>query len=120
MEVLADFYNEQGVFLSQKVKNLIKKANPDHHYVFNLTNVIVNGQKRGCTGFITNPDNGSCVYITTEYCAAGHFMYRYADGIKDYKGYTNRWDGKNDFQKFGKCIVEALKKTPQEAGDKRI
>ncbi len=115
MSVLADFYNSKGIFLSQKVKNLIKKISPENNYVFNLKNIDVNGQKRGCSGFITNPDTGNVVYLTTEYCQAGHFMYRYAENDHDYRGRTNRWDGRNDFSVFGKKLVEALNQA-----DKRL
>ncbi len=111
MSILADFYNDHGIYLSQKVKNLIKKLNPENNYIFNLKNIDVNGQKRGCSGFITNPDIGNVVYITTEYCMAGHFMYRYAENDHDFRGRTNRWDGKNDFAVFGKKLVEALSQT---------
>lgn len=76
---------------SQKLKNAIEKENPGLEY--HLKNILVNGNCRGTSGFVVNPVNGMTVYVTTEESVLSslHFMYRYADSIKDYTGYHNRW-----------------------------
>lgn len=43
--------------LMTKVKNAVKKA-LGNDIRFKLRNIDINGCKRGCSGFITNPANG--------------------------------------------------------------
>ena len=79
--------------LSVKLKNLIKKEKPEGNFEFFIRNIVINDEKRGCSGFIRNKDNNSVVYVTTEECCGmtNQFMCRYADHIKDFTGYRNRW-----------------------------
>ena len=70
--------------LSVKLKNRFSPA-----YVTALKNVVVNGDKRGCTGFISL--NGAIVYVNTEPCGSLGYMYRTAEHMKDYTGGVNRW-----------------------------
>lgn len=98
-----------------KVKNALKKkrANVD----FQLRNININGDKRGCSGFIVNTDTKTTVYINTEPCM-GNYMYRYADDVKDFTGYHNRWA--HTFSGFIDAIDELLDSSPEEKRDTRI
>ncbi len=106
--------------LARKLKNAIVKANPTGEYEFDIKNISVNGQKRGCSGFIRSLTNGSVVYVTTEELVYSplKYMYRYADNMKDYTGYHNRWATTLD--ELAGNIGELLKSTPTEANDRRI
>ena len=84
------------MLLSTKLKNLITKASKDKDMdlEFHLKNILVNGQKRGCSGFVRNKKNGLIVYVDTERSVLSslkNYMYRYADDVKDFTGYRNRW-----------------------------
>jgi hypothetical protein len=80
------------LILSQKLKNAMLKARPGgkYYYRFDLKNIKVNASKRGCSGFITNTENGSIVYVNTEpiYCG---YMFRYARTTNDYTGDINMY-----------------------------
>ena len=116
------------LILSVKMQNALEKEAEKHGYnlEYNIKNISINGSKRGCSGFVTNTANGSCVYFTTDLSCFSHlgFMYRYADNDKDYKGYLNRWTGLNDDRRpltvLAESIVNLLGKTPKEANDRRI
>ena len=56
------------MLLATKLKNrILLAAKPeDLPLKIELKNIIVNGVKRGCSGFVTNMQTGSCVYIDTE------------------------------------------------------
>lgn len=88
------------IYLKRKIVNLINKALKNNTYDFShLSNIIINGSKRGCSGFILNPINQSCVYINTERSCATwlpRFMYRQAKSVKDFTGATNRWANTSD------------------------
>ncbi len=110
-----------NLVLSKKLQNAIKKANPSGEYEFCLKNIVINGSKRGCSGFIRSIQNDSVVYVTTETSLVAlprPFMYRYADNTKDYTGYHNRWA--DSLENLSKSIVALLEKTPAEARDMRI
>jgi len=72
------------IILSTKLKNQFSPA-----HVVALKNVNINGDKRGCTGFISL--NGAHVYVNTERCGSLGYMYRTAEHTKDYTGGVNRW-----------------------------
>lgn len=80
---------------SRKLKELFKGKN----FTFNLSTININGQKRGCSGFITNPITGKHCYITTEPFFEGGLygdknrtiMMRTAAHLKDYSGGVNQW-----------------------------
>lgn len=101
--------------LMTKVKNAIKRkrANVD----FQLKNININGNKRGCSGFIINTDTKTTVYINTEPCM-GNYMYRYADDVKDFTGYHNRWA--HTFDELIDAIDALLDSSPEEKKDTRI
>lgn len=68
-----------------------------------LKDIVVNGQKRGCSGFIINPFTHKICYITTEHFFDGGkgsglwgdsskaIMMRTAEGLKDFVGGRNHW-----------------------------
>lgn len=70
--------------LSVKLKNRFTSA----HRVA-LKNIRVNGDPRGCSGFISLGDR--IVYVNTEPCGSLGYMYRTAEHLKDYTGGVNRW-----------------------------
>lgn len=108
------------LILSTKLKNAINKQANGMDLTFTLKHISINGQKRGCSGFIRNNANNSVIYVTTEEpCLSTlHYMYRYADSEKDYRGYCNRWA--NTLDELASAICTCLHKTPQEANDRRI
>jgi hypothetical protein len=72
------------IILSTKLKN---RFSPD--YVVTLRNITINGDKRGCSGFISHGD--AIVYVNTEYFSSLGYMYRTAESRNDYTGGVNRW-----------------------------
>ena len=70
--------------LSTKLKNQFSPS-----YTVTLKNISVNGDKRGCSGFVSLGD--SIVYVNTEPCGSMGLMYRTAKHIKDYEGGVNQW-----------------------------
>lgn len=80
------------LLLATKLKNLINNAYPDNTYLFELKNIKLNGQPRGCSGFIKNPETGSVIFLTTEKTGCSwlkEYMYRY-ESQKRGLG-RNRW-----------------------------
>jgi hypothetical protein len=71
------------LILSTKLKNQFPSA-----YTVVLKNISINGDKRGCSGFISR--DGAIVYVNTEVLGGG-YMYRTAAHMKDYTGGVNRW-----------------------------
>ena len=108
------------LILSTKLKNAINAHSNGMDLQFTLKNISINGSKRGCDGFIRNNANNSVVYVTTEEpCLSSlHYMYRYADNEKDYRGYRNRWAKTLD--ELATEICRLLHSTPQEQNDRRI
>jgi hypothetical protein len=72
------------LILSTKLKNRFTSVHQVH-----LKNIAVNGDKRGCSGFISLGD--AIVYVNTEPCGSLGYMYRTAQHLKDYTGGVNRW-----------------------------
>lgn len=72
------------LILSTKLKNRFSSS-----YTVALKNISVNGDKRGCSGFISL--NDAIVYVNTEPCGSLGYMYRTAEHLKDYTGGANRW-----------------------------
>jgi len=70
--------------LSTKLKNKFLSV-----YTVKLKNISINGDKRGCSGFISLGD--SIVYVNTEPCGSLGYMYRTAEHFKDYTGGPNQW-----------------------------
>lgn len=86
------------MLLATKTKNLINNVNKWSTQLplkFTLKNIKINGVNKGCSGFITNTKNGTCVYINTESSCyeplKDKILYRYARDTKDYHGYENHF-----------------------------
>lgn len=98
-----------NVLLSTRLKNLVKKEGCTD-YEYDLHNIVLNGVKKGCSGFITNPNNHLCVYVNTEHSCyqplSNKFMYRYARDTKDFTGGVNLWADSEE--KLAKEIVRHL------------
>jgi len=79
--------------MAVKLKNRFNNSFPllETH----LKNIRVNGDPRGCSGFVVNVTNGKIAYVTTEESVygplKGKIMYRTAKHLKDYTGGVNRW-----------------------------
>ena len=60
---------------------------------YHVRNVRINGDLRGCSGHIVDPNTGNCVYINTEHVPllGGRVMYRTAESTKDFTGGWNRF-----------------------------
>lgn len=108
------------LILTTKLKNALNKQGGEMPLQFTLKNITINGEKRGCSGFVRNLANNTVVYINTEEsCLSNlHYMYRYADHEKDYTGYRNRWA--NSLDELAEATINLLKKSPQMVNDRRI
>lgn len=107
------------VYLAVKTKNMFERVNNMRQHLnlsYHLKNIVINGVKQGCIGFIRNEDTGVCVYITTEQSWHG-FMYRYADNIRDFTGYHNRWTRSFDDLIYHSLML--LASSPVEQNDRR-
>jgi hypothetical protein len=71
------------LILSTKLRNRFLST----HNV-TLKNISVNGDKRGCSGFIER--EGAIVYVNTEVLGGG-YLYRTAKHLKDYSGGVNQY-----------------------------
>ena len=79
--------------LSTKLKNAFKALPDSENYSMNFKNININGEKRGCWGYITNLENDVCVYIDTERSCMSSLgmLYRYAEKEGDCKGGVNHF-----------------------------
>lgn len=94
-----------GVVSMTKVKNALRSARPD--LVTKISNIRVNGQLQGCSGFITNPATERVVYILTDVNGGTvhDALYREARNDHDYIG------GRNQFcspAEIVECALELL------------
>lgn len=96
------------ILLQTRLKNLIKK-NTNLEFEYHLHPISINGQKRGCSGFIRNPENNLIIYVDTEHCIgplSGKMMYRYAENLHDFSGGINQFANTED--ELAKKIVYHL------------
>ena len=101
----------KNIILSVKLKNALSKLNRD--LTVDLHNIIINGDRRGCSGFIQNKDNGTNLYLNTELsCGSTKYLYRYAEHRKDYRGLSNRYAG--SFDELFSAIDSSLNKSGSE------
>ena len=78
--------------LARKLKNRIRAKCSATDLRFELKNIIINGSKRGCSGFISNETSDITVYVNTEPSVyLGEIMWRYARDNQDYRGGINQW-----------------------------
>lgn len=82
------------MLLATKLKNQFTTS----HGV-SLKNILINGDKRGCSGFITKGDR--VVYVNTEAVCMG-YLYRTAKHTKDYTG------GRNNFARDMEALVAGV------------
>lgn len=79
--------------LAVKLRNRFKNSFPTLEV--RVKNIRVNGDVRGCSGFITDPETGRHVYVNTERSVYGplqnRILYRTAESTTDYTGGRNRW-----------------------------
>ncbi len=112
------------VILPTKLRNAVLKAcifSQEETLEFHLRTVIVNGCKRGCSGFIKNLENGAVVYVNTErpvYSGLKNYMYRYADDIHDYRGYRNCWA--DTLEELSQGLAKLLKTSDSETKEVRV
>lgn len=99
------------VLLKTRCKNLIQEESKAP-LEFHLSDIVVNGSKRGCSGFVRNPETGLIIYLNTEHsCYAplsDKFLYRYASSLNDYTGDVNQWA--NSEEDLAKQVVRHLAK----------
>ena len=79
------------LLLAIKLKNMLSST-----YDVKLKNILINGDKRGCSGFIKSGE--SIVYVMTEASSFGYYA-RTAAHDKDYTG------GRNHFVKTPEALV---------------
>lgn len=115
------------MLLKTKLTNQIKAEAEKYHMpvVFNLKNIKINGQNRGCSGHVTSVYSGSCVYVNTEESCyaplAGKSMCRYALNDKDYSSNglingNNRWYDNEEFAKYVVALLAGSIQHPKERG----
>jgi len=73
-----------NMILATKLRNRFLST-----HTVTLKNISVNGDKRGCSGFIARGDR--IVYVNTEPFGSLGYMYRTAKHFKDYSGGVNKW-----------------------------
>ena len=78
--------------LAIKLRNLLPTS-----YGTKLSNIVINGDKRGCSGFVNH--DGKTVYVNTEACSTLGYMARTASNHKDFRG------GRNHFAKTPEALV---------------
>ena len=105
------------IIVGRKLRNAIEKHIQGMEY--HLHTINVNGDKRGCSGFIRNPNNNAIVYVNTEISTyVLRYMYRYADNLKDYTGYHNRFA--NTLIELSSNIAKLLEVPVNQTRDVRI
>ena len=82
-----------NMILATKLKNRFLST-----HTVALKNISVNGDKRGCSGFIARGDR--IVYVNTE-VLGGRYMYRTAKHMKDYTGGVNQFANDIDSLVYG-------------------
>lgn len=93
--------------LATTLRNQFKKVGEYEYY---LKNIVINGVKKGCSGFIKNPTNHKIIYLTTEAVCyeplKDKVMFRTAKHLKDYTGGINQWCNREELVEK---VAEALK-----------
>lgn len=108
------------MILKSKLITAVKRSGGES-FNFKLDDIVINGSKRGCCGFISNPSNAHFVYVNTEECAFGPLsnrnLVRYAKDEKDYRGGRNQWFYE---ETTAKAIVNLLTKEISEEKYKKL
>lgn len=99
------------IYSATKLRNAINKKMPENSYEFDVRNISINGDKRGCSGVIGNKEKGTYVYVTTEKTGCSWlkpYMFRRAESMNDCGGSNsvNLWA--SDFSELVKDVVDLL------------
>lgn len=75
------------------LRNRLRAYNPNLD--FKLRNIRINGDTRGCSGFVANPKTNRIVYVNTEPAPVAHLsdkvVWRVAASFTDFHRERNRW-----------------------------
>lgn len=90
------------MLLATKLKNAVKRLDPDGLIEpVGVRNIVVNGQRRGCSGHFVHKVTGNVVEINTEHGSLGdldgRILCRYSDSVKDWRGGRNQWIPEKEF-----------------------
>lgn len=109
MGLCNDFRIERGIMVSKiKLIRSVSKQRPD--LKFDLKVVRINGEMRGCSGFITDPHTNIILYVNTEECIKGKILARYARSTEDFTGGINNFvDANNYVSEILKMLDESQK-----------
>lgn len=90
-----------------KLRNRLRAIRPD--LVVEIKNVRVNGQLRGCSGFVRDPARDRIVYVDTEagFQRRDEALYRTASSMRDYTGGRNLF---TSFDELPHAIVDLLER----------
>ena len=77
--------------LKRKVQNACEKQPHGNELEFSLKNIVRNGEKVGCSGFVRNKETGLIVYLNTEDQPVFHFESAKEDEDEDLE---------NDYEPF--------------------
>ena len=102
--------------LMTKAKNAIRRYADVHGVDISFTNWRndnVNGQKVGCSGFVTNNETNKVVYVNTSdarFIANMTFMFREARSATDYGGHhsRNQWSRERSAESLADGVVAEL------------
>ena len=94
-----------GIVSMTKFKNALKKARPDLEV--NLKNIRINGQLRGCSGFITDPRTDRTLYVNTE--SSAYRGTAYFRSAKDNISYGGAGTGDNHMVAPKDVVSESLR-----------
>ncbi len=103
------------LLLKTKLRNHIQKSAKDMELEFYLDNISINGQKRGCYGFVRNAETGVTVYINTErsvLASVPNYMFRYAKDTRDYRGDHNKFA--NTLDELCSEVCQMLRVRPEK------
>lgn len=81
----------RGYISSRKVRSLVSGLG---YELVKVSTISVNHIRRGCSGFIKDPEKGILIYFSTEplaFQAPGQVLYRSAKDEKDYCGGSNHY-----------------------------
>lgn len=85
--------------LTRAVKNRMLKVDPNLE--FDIHQVNVNGRKMGCSGYVTDPETGNVIYLSTDFIEVigQHMdvMFRTVKDKNDTHGLTNHWASDDTF-----------------------
>ena len=97
-----------NIILKTALKNAVVRTNRANNYEFHLNNISINGNKRGCSGFIKNAINNKIVYVNTETSPLlqNKLLIRYAKSLTDYTGEQNHFANSKD--KLTEMIITML------------